>query len=108
MTHVIFYVLELIICITFGVILMVINFAKDKKPYTVVLTIIMITILRACLIYYLYMFKEGSYQITPFIYKKANDLSGLVRTIMLPLQVLAGIGCAWRWIRIARKQPDSL
>ncbi|OKS87460.1 hypothetical protein [Mucilaginibacter polytrichastri] len=105
MNSVIFYVLDLIICVTLGLVLTVLYFAPGKKPNTVVLAVLLITLLRGCLIYYLYMFKEGSYQITPFIYKEANGFSVFVRTTLLPLQILAGIGCIWSWVRIASKQP---
>ncbi|RYE23148.1 MAG: hypothetical protein EOP42_23560 [Sphingobacteriaceae bacterium] len=106
--NVIFYVLDLIICVSFGLVLLIIYFAADKKPYTVIFTVITVTLLRAGLIYYLYMFKEGSYQIAPFIYKKANEMSDIVRTVVLPVQVLAGLICAWRWrLNIAKKQPHT-
>ncbi|RYY06517.1 MAG: hypothetical protein EOP43_06110 [Sphingobacteriaceae bacterium] len=97
LTNVIFYMLDLIVCVSFGLILMVIYLTPEKKRFTLIFTVITVTLLRAGLIYYLYMFKEGSYQITPFIYKKANEMSGVVRTIVLPVQLLAGLGCAWHW-----------
>jgi hypothetical protein len=102
--HVIFYVLDLIVCLTFGLILMIVHFAPHSKPSTVVWIVILITILRTSLIYYLYMFKADN-QLAPFIYKKANEMSGIVRTVMLPLQIFVGLGCSWRWIRRQRKQP---
>lgn len=106
-TNVIFYVLDLIICVSFGLVLMIIYFATDKKPYTVIFTVITVTLLRAGLVYYLYMFKEGNYQIAPFIYKKANEMSDVVRTIVLPVQVLAGLGCALRWRININKNGDN-
>ncbi|RYY30532.1 MAG: hypothetical protein EOP41_00435 [Sphingobacteriaceae bacterium] len=101
--NVLFYVIDLIICLSFGLILMVIYFATEKKPATVIFTVITITLLRAGLIYYLYMFEEGSYQIAPFIYKKANEMSGIVRIMVLPVQVLAGLGCILRYATAAKK-----
>lgn len=99
--NIIFYVIDMIACITFGLILMILNFAANKKAGTVVFAVLSITILRLGLIYYLYIFKEGSYQLTPFIYKNANWMSDFVRAVMLPLQMLAGIWATWLWQKIA-------
>jgi hypothetical protein len=101
--HVAFFIVELIVCasLTLGFLLLLVT--NDKMPLKVVFIVLIITILRAGFIYYLYWQTEPKVHFIPYIYKKANDFSGIARGILLPLQVIGGIVCTWVWVGAARR-----
>jgi hypothetical protein len=101
--HVAFFMVEFTLCaaLTLGLLLLMIY--KEKTVATVIITILVISVLRAFLVYYLYWQSEPKVHFVPYIYKKANELSGPVRSIFLPLQIISGFVCAWIWIKINRK-----
>lgn len=105
--HVAFFILELIVCsvLTLGLLLMLIN--PTKKTSTVIAVMLILTVVRIGLVYYLYWYSEPKVHFVPYIYKKANDLSGIVRTILLPTQIISGFVCAWIWIKLRKKAKVS-
>lgn len=101
--NVAFFIVELIVyaSITLGFIIQL-N-VSDKRPETVISTVLLITAIRIFMIYYLYWQSEPEVHIVPYIYKKSNELSGFVRGLMLPAQILWGIICLYIWMGIAKK-----
>jgi hypothetical protein len=102
-THVAFFIVELIVysALTLGFIILYNQ--KEKKPLTVVLVILLITIFRIVMIYYLYWFSEPKVHFVPYIYKKSNELSGIIRGLLLPAQIIGGTVASWIWLNILRK-----
>jgi len=101
--HVAFFMLELIVYASLTLGLFVLLNSRYKKPGTVVFTVLLITFLRMIMIYYLYWQTEPKVHFIPYIYKKSNDFSGIVRALLLPAQLISGIVCSWIWITIQRK-----
>jgi len=101
--HVAFFIVELIVyaALTLGFITMYIY--SDKNPLTVVFVVLSITLIRIFMIYYLYWFSEPKVHFVPYIYKKSNELSGVVRGLLLPFQIICGLVCSWIWLGIFRK-----
>lgn len=101
--HVGFFMLELILnaSLTIAFILLI-NFNK-KSPFVVISTLLLITVPRAFLIYYLYCYTEPQSHFIPYIYKKANDFSGIMRLLLLPSQVVSGLIAIVIWVRIHQK-----
>lgn len=101
--HVAFFIVELIVyaSITLGLIIQL-N-VTNKKPATVMTTVLLITVVRMFMIYYLYWQSEPKVHFVPYIYKKSNELSGLVRGLLLPAQIIWGLTCLWIWLNISRK-----
>ncbi|WP_316831471.1 hypothetical protein [Pedobacter aquatilis] len=102
--HVAFFIVELIVYafIVLGLIIQL-NLT-DKKPLTVMTTVLLITGIRMFMIYYLYWQTEPEVHFVPYIYKKSNELSGFVRGTLLPAQIIWGIVCSWIWFKNSQKQ----
>lgn len=96
--HVAFIIIELIVyaSITLGFIILL-NLT-DKKPTTVIIPMLLVTTVRIFMIYYLYVQTEPEVHFVPYIYKKSNELSGFVRGLMLPAQIIWGIVCTSIWV----------
>lgn len=111
MVHVAFFIVELIVYISITLFFFILVNLTAKKPCTVVIAILLVTGIRIFMIYYLYWQTEPEVHFVPYIYKKSNGLSGLVRTLMLPSQIIWGVSSTWIWINITRKinasQGDS-
>lgn len=99
LVHVAFFIVELILCASLTLGLLILQVSKEKSVLTVVFTILAITLIRSALIYYIYCQTEPNGHFVPYIYKEANGLSTLMRVIFLPLQIITGLGCAWIWIK---------
>jgi hypothetical protein len=105
--HVSFFIIELIVyaSLTLGFIMLYNH--RDKKPLTVVLLVLAITIIRIIMIYYLYWFSEPKVHFVPYIYKKSNEFSGIARGLLLPFQIICGIICTWIWLKIFRRSTSN-
>lgn len=103
--HAVFFVVELVVCgfLTLG--LLQLYLTKDKKPSTAAIVISGITVFRCFLVYYLYWYSEPEVHFVPYIYKKANEFSGMFRGLFLPMQIIAGLLAAISWIRAACRKP---
>lgn len=101
--HVALFIVELIVYASITLGLTIQLNITDKKPATVITTILLITGIRMFMIYYLYWQTEPEVHFVPYIYKKSNELSGFVRGLMLPTQILWGIICVCNWIRVGKK-----
>ncbi|SER11310.1 hypothetical protein [Pedobacter rhizosphaerae] len=105
--HVAFFIVELIVyvSITLGFIIQL-N-VSDKKPATVIVTVLLITGIRIFMVYYLYLQSEPEVHFVPYIYKKSNELSGVVRSLLISAQIIWGIICLWVWIIAGKKVNKS-
>ncbi|WP_316809400.1 hypothetical protein [Pedobacter agri] len=103
LVHVAFVIVELIVhaSITMGLIILLnIN---NKTSASIVQTVMFITGIRAFMIYYLYWHTAPDIHFVPYIYKESNALSGFIRALMLPAQIIWGITCLWMSIK---KKPQ--
>jgi hypothetical protein len=106
LTHVAFFIVELIVYASLTLGFIILYNQQKKKPLTVVLVMLVITITRLYMIYYLYWFSEPKVHFVPYIYKKSNELSGIIRGLFLPAQIIGGIVASWIWLNILRK-PEA-
>ncbi|MEJ7560770.1 MAG: hypothetical protein WKF66_20835 [Pedobacter sp.] len=104
--HVAFFIVELIVYVALTLGFITLYNQQEKKPITVVLVMLLITIFRIVMIYYLYWFSEPKVHFVPYIYKKSNELSGIIRGLFLPAQIIGGIVASWIWLNILRKSAS--
>lgn len=104
--NVAFFIVELIVCASLTLGLLMLQISKEKSVVNVVLSILLITVIRLGLIYYLYLQTDANSNFTPYIYKQANGLSGLMRIVFLPLQIISSLLCAWVWVRAKHKMQS--
>ncbi len=100
--HVAFFIIELIVYASVSLGLVILLNLDDKKPSTVILILIVITVFRMVMIYYLYWQTDPKVHFIPYIYKKSNDFSGIIRGTLLPIQIISGLFCIWKWIMISK------
>jgi len=96
--HVLFYIIEFAACAGFALFLTILLLSSWRNFLTVGIIVLILTAVRACMIYYLYIYTDADHFV-PFIYKKANLLSGVYRFVFLSLQVFSGILCGWKFLR---------
>lgn len=96
--HVLFYIIEFAACAGFALFLTILLLSSWRNFLTVGIIVLILTAVRAYMIYYLYIYTDADHFV-PFIYKKANLLSGVYRFVFLSLQVFSGILCGWKFLR---------
>jgi len=101
--HVAFFMVELIVYASLTLGMMLLHNFSGKNPLRIMLWILAITTLRLVMIYYLYWQTEPKVHFVPYIYKKSNDYSGIVRGIILPVQILLGLMTVGIWNSIRRR-----
>lgn len=95
---VLFYIIEFAACMGFALFLTLLLLSSWRNFMTVGIIVLILTAVRAYMIYYLYIYTDSDHFV-PFIYKKANLLSGVYRFVFLSLQVFSGILCGWKFLR---------
>ncbi|MCU0354427.1 MAG: hypothetical protein MUD08_11930 [Cytophagales bacterium] len=106
LVNVTYYIVEMIVCLAMVFSYLALSVVpKSWKP--VVYTCVAITLFRIVMVYYLYFFTTPEYRWVPYIYKKANELSPLVRTMFLPTQIILGAVSAWFWWKNGQKMQPS-
>jgi len=96
-SHVLFYIIDFAACTGFALFLMMLLVSHWRNFMTVGILVLLLTALRSYMIYYLYIYTDSDHFI-PFIYKKANLLSGVYRFVFLFLQVFSGVLCGWKFL----------
>lgn len=96
LVNVTYYIVEMIVCIAMVFTYLILSTAS-KSWESVVYTSLAIILFRIVMVYYLYFFTEPEYRWVPYIYKKANELSPIVRTVLLSAQIILGGVSAWFW-----------
>jgi len=104
--HVAFFIVELIVYVALTLGFIILYNQWEKKPFTALMVMVLVTIFRIVMIYYLYWFSEPKIHFVPYIYKKSNELSGIIRGLILPAQIFGGIVASWIWFNILRKSAS--
>ncbi|MCK7556053.1 hypothetical protein MKQ70_13900 [Chitinophaga sedimenti] len=100
--HVTFYMVEMTVCMLMAVIFAQLKMSTIRGGALIFIGILTL-IFRGALVYYLYLWTDPEYHWVPFIYKKANELSPLMRGLFVPLQLLAAVGLMWSAFRNRKK-----
>lgn len=100
--HVTFYMVEMTVCMLMAVIFAQLKMSTIRGGALIFIGILTL-IFRGALVYYLYLWTDPEYHWVPFIYKKANELSPLMRGLFVPLQLLAAVGLTWSAFRNRKK-----
>jgi len=101
--QVLFLIIDFVICSVLVLLFLIVKNAQKTSAFSVCILVLLITILRGFLIYYLYEYTDSENHFVPYIYKEANMFSNFYRFLFLFFQVFGGMICAWIWIKIGKK-----
>lgn len=94
MVEVAFLMVEQGVCTAFALIFLLVRLHARQGEGAVAAAAVL-TLIRACLAFYLYLWTNDDTHTVPFIYKEANPFSDLLRLTFVSAQLLVGMACIW-------------
>lgn len=105
LVHVIYIIMEMIICFVFGFAFLFIK-TLNSKSQTIFGLLVFLVVFRIILVYYLYFYTQGEVRWVPYIYKVGSEATKLFRYLFIPSQIIFGFISLWfafKCLRLGQK-----